>query len=289
MDNNKKAVVYALVACLIWGTVYVAIRAGMGHGLRPLTFAGVRFLGGGLILLAIAGAKGGLRLTWREFLVMAVLGFFQTGVQNALFFTGVHLTNAGISSIFINTQPFFVILMAPLFFKGSRITPRRLAGLALGFGGVLLTTYRHGLVAGNFELGVVALILSAITWAGSNIAVKKVMVGRDTVSVTGLQMVIGALPLLVVGRAIEGPVMAGVDTAGLMILAYLIIFATSVPFYAWFKALQLGEVGRVSIFSFTLPVLGVVSGWLVLGEPVNVNIFLGMAMVASGIIIVNRG
>ncbi len=124
MEDRKKAVIYALVACLIWGTVYVAIKVGLNHGLKPLTFAGVRFLAGGLILLGIAYAKGGLKFTWRDVWVLTVFGFFQTGIQNALFFTGVKLTNAGVSSIFINTSPFFVILMAPLWFKDSRITPR---------------------------------------------------------------------------------------------------------------------------------------------------------------------
>ena len=288
MDENRKAVIYALAACLIWGTVYVAIRVGLNHGFRPFGFAGVRFLLGGLILVAAAWGKGALKLDRRDFWVLFWLGLLQTGLQNALFFKGVELTNAGISAIFINTQPFFVILMAPLFFRGSRITPKRLAGLAVGFGGVLLTTYRHGLGPGASEMGILVLSASALTWAISNIAAKKVMVGRDTVTVTGVQMLLGAVPLLLTGWYVEGSPFSGVDSTGLMVLVYLVIFATSIPFLAWYKALALGEVGRVSVFGFTLPVLGVLSGWLILSEPLNWSIFFGMVMVAAGIVLVNR-
>jgi len=288
MEDRRKAVIYALVACIIWGTVYVAIKVGLDHGLKPLTFAGVRFLAGGLILLAIAYAKGGFRMTWRDVWVLTVFGFFQTGVQNALFFTGVKLTSAGVSSIFINTSPFFVILMAPLWFKDSRITPGRVAGVLIGFGGVAVASFHPGQLSTGYELGVAALVLSAMTWAGSTITAKRVMVGRDPLTVTGAQMTFGAVPLLATGLAIEGNGLAGVDTTGILMLAYLIIFATSLPFYAWFKALQFGEVGSVSVFTFTLPVLGVLSGWLLLGEPLSAGLFFGMVMVAVGIVMVNR-
>ena len=287
MEDNRKAAIYALIACLIWGSVYVAIKVGIDHGLKPLTFAGVRFLGGGLILLLIAWWKGSLRITFRDLLVLSAFGFFQTGVQNACFFIGVGLTNAGIAAIFINTAPFFVMVFAPFFFSGSRLTFARAAGVIIGFAGVIVTSMRHGLINPGYELGVAALIGAAITWAGSNIAVKKIMEGRDTLTVTGVQMTSGALPLLALGMLREGNGLAGADMAGLSMLAYLILFATALPFFLWFRAIRLGEVGKVSIFAFTLPVLGVLSGWLLLGEPVNANILLGMLMVAAGIFIVN--
>ncbi|MBI5695135.1 MAG: DMT family transporter [Nitrospirae bacterium] len=289
MQDNKKAAFYALTACIIWGTVYVAIKTGLDHGLRPLTFAGTRFLASGLIFLAITAARGRHGLMWRDLPVLAILGIFQTGIQNALFFYGVELTGVGVSAIFINTQPFFVILLAPLFFKGSGITARRLSGAALGFGGVLVTSLGHGAMTGEYGLGVAALILSALTWGGSSIAAKKIMKGRAPMAVTAVQMTAGALPLLLAGMAVEGPPLTEVDATGLAVLGYLVIFATSIPFYLWYKALQAGEVGRVSVFSFILPVLGVLSGALLLGEPLDMNILLGMAMVAAGIVIVNKG
>ena len=100
-------------------------------------------------------------------------------------------------------------------------------------------------------------------------------------------MTAGALPLLGFGMLREGNGLATADITGLSMLAYLIVFATAIPFFLWFRAIGLGEVGKVSVFAFTLPVLGVLSGWMLLAEPVNINIFLGMLMVAAGIFIVN--
>lgn len=290
MKDYNKAMIYALVACFVWGSVYVAIKVGLNHGMKPLTFAGVRFLAGGLVLLFFAYSMGRLKLRPRDIWALAGLGVLQTAIQNALFFKGVQLTNAGVSAIFINTCPFFVILLAPLFFRASKITTTRLAGSALGFGGVLVTTgFGRGPEPHGYGLGITLLVLSAITWAASNIAAKKIMETRDTVTVTGMQMVLGALPLLGAGRIFEGPVLAGADSKAIAALLYLVIFATSIPFLAWYKALKLGEVGSVSVFGFTLPILGVLSGWLILGEPISLGILLGMAMVALGIIIVNVG
>lgn len=287
MQDHKKAVLYAIAACALWGTVYVAIKAGLNHGLRPLSFAGVRFLIGGLILMAAAGARGRLAFSRSEFRKFALLGLFQTGLQNALFFTGVKLTSAGTAAIFINTQPFFVILLAPLFFKFSRITPLRLIGVSIGFLGVALAVSGPGEVPEGYAPGIAALVGAGLTWACSSIAAKMLMAGKDAMAVTAAQMTMGALPLLLVGIAVEGNPLAGVDTTGLAMLGYLAVFATSIPFFAWYKALGYGEVGRVAVFSFTLPVLGVISGWLLLDEPLGPYIFAGMTLVAAGIIIVN--
>lgn len=289
MDNHKKAVIYALVACTLWGTVYVAIKVGLTHGMRPLTFAGTRFLASGLILLAITWAKGRLNLTRTGLIKIALFGLAQTGLQNALFFTGVDLTDAGTAAIFINTQPFFVILLAPLFFEGSGITALRVIGVLAGFGGVALAMGGHGGLPGGYELGIVSLVMAGFTWACSSIAAKKLMVSHDLMALTGVQMSVGAAPLLAAGLLTEGPFMADADMAALLVLGYLALFATSIPFFMWYKALGFGEVGRVSVFSFLLPVLGVLSGWLLLGERLNANIFAGMALVAAGIIVVNLG
>ncbi|HEY3347745.1 MAG TPA: DMT family transporter [Nitrospirota bacterium] len=287
MKYGSKYIYYALAACLIWGTVYVAIKVGINHGFRPYTFAGIRFVSGGLILLAISWMKGRLHLTRQEFRECCLLGLFQTGIQNAFFFKGVELTNAGISSIFINTSPLFVILLAPLFFHGSRITLGRALGVVVGFGGVVLAAYKPGQVARDYALGIVLLMLSAFTWGSSSIWAKKIMMRGDTLTITGAQMTMGALPLLVAGLVLEGPPMAGVDEAGWLMLGYLIVFATSLPFFLWYSALAHGEVGQVSVFTFSLPILGVFSGWLFLGEALHASVVTGMLMVAFGIILVN--
>lgn len=287
MKDSSKSIIYALLACAVWGTVYVAVKIGLNAGLKPLTFAGVRFCAGGAVLLVIAAFMGRLKFTFRDLWVIALFGIFQTGVQNALFFTGEEYTNASVSAIFINTAPFFVILAAPLFFNASRITIPRIAGVIIGFGGVLAASWKYETLHGRYGLGVLLLILSAVTWAGANIAAKKIMAGRDTLTVTGMQMVMGGAPLIALGFRFEGKFMAGVQPFGWAALGYLVVFATMIPFLAWYKALKLGEVGRVSVFGFTLPVLGVLTGWLVLGEPVSARIIVGMAMVAFGIITVN--
>ncbi len=287
MKDSNKSIVYALSACTVWGTVYVAVKIGLNAGLKPLTFAGVRFFAGGAVLLVIAAFMGRLKLGWRDVWVIALFGIFQTGVQNALFFMGEAYTNASVSAIFINTAPFFVILAAPLFFDASRLTVPRVAGVLVGFGGILITSWKHEALHGRYGLGVLLLVLSAVTWAGSNIAAKKIMARRDTLTVTGMQMVMGGAPLIALGFRFEGKFMAGVRPFGWAALGYLIVFATMIPFLAWYKALKLGEVGRVSVFGFTLPILGVLTGWLVLGEPINAKVIVGMAMVAFGIITVN--
>jgi len=287
MEDHRKAVIYALIASTVWGTVYVSIKVGLTHGMAPLSFAGIRFFTSGLILLGIAWAMGRLRVARGDLWRLALLGVFQTGLQNALFFTGVHLTNAGVSAIFINLQPFFVILFAPLFFRGSKITLIRIIGVLVGFGGVLAVTGGWGKLPPGYALGILSLTGAAITWAFSNIAVKKMVATRDPVVLTAVQMTLGAIPLVAAGRLIEGPLMAGADATAWLMLGYLAVFATWVPFLSWFKALSFGEVGKVSVFAFLLPVYGVVSGWLLLGEKMSVWIALGMVMVALGIVLVN--
>ena len=136
MKDSSKSIIYALIACTVWGSVYVAVKIGLNDGLKPLTFAGVRFFASGLVLLVVAAFMGRLKFSLRDLWVIGLFGIFQTGVQNALFFMGVEYTNASVSAIFINTAPFFVILAAPLFFDASRLSVPRVAGTLVGFSGM---------------------------------------------------------------------------------------------------------------------------------------------------------
>ena len=65
MKDSSKSIIYALIACTVWGSVYVAVKIGLNGGLKPLTFAGVRFFASGLVLLVVAAFMGRLKFSLR--------------------------------------------------------------------------------------------------------------------------------------------------------------------------------------------------------------------------------
>jgi drug/metabolite transporter (DMT)-like permease len=252
----------------------------------PLKGAGLRFFIGALPLLWIALQPERLRgLTRVDFAKFATLGFFQTTLLFGINFYAIQYVPAGVMSIIINTNPFFVAILAHFLIKGDGLTPQKIAGLVIGFSGVLV------LVLGGKGLGEVAgywplvLLLAAIVWAVSSILVKLFRF-KDMLVATAWQSFFGSLPLLLIGFTFESkPIEWNWSFIGW--LAYVALPATSFGWWAWNGILQRYSASRISVFLFLIPVCGVISGIVMLGESVSYSLLIGGALVAAGIVLVN--
>jgi drug/metabolite transporter (DMT)-like permease len=271
---------------LIWGVAFVGMKA-MVKDAPPLKSAGLRFFIGALPLMVIALQPKRLKkFRAIDFGKFALLGFLQTSLMFGINFTALQFVPAGITSVVLNTNPFFVVLLAHLLIAGDRLNKQKLAGLALGFGGVLV------LVLGGKGFGEVAfywpllLLLSAAIWGFSTVLVK--LYGyKDMLSLTAWQSFIGSLPLLALGFGLEQEPVHLTWSFGFWTL-YVALLGSSFAWWAWYKVLQRYSASRVSVFLFMIPVCGVASGVILLGESLNAGMLIGGALVVAGIVVVNR-
>ncbi|HEX2915096.1 MAG TPA: DMT family transporter [Chloroflexia bacterium] len=276
-----------LVCCVVcsWGVAFTGMKQMVNYA-PPITAAGLRFFLGSLPLVFLALQPKRLRLLkLADFGKLMLLGFFQTTLVFGINFFALTHVSAGLSSIILNTNPFFVAILAHFMISGDKLTPQKVAGLLVGFSGVCI------LVLGGKGVGEVALywplliLLGAVAWGFSSILVKKFQF-KDMISLTAWQTFFGSLPLLALGFTFEQKPI-DLNFTFIFWTAYAALIATSFAWWLWYKLLSRYSASQISIFLFLSPVCGVISGVLILGESLGLNQVLGGILVATGIGIVN--
>lgn len=273
-------ILLALLVTLIWGVNFVVIKVGL-QDFPPLLFCALRFALAALPLLLLRGPLPAP--AWRIVQIGVLLGVVKFG----LLFVGMHLgMPAGLSSLVLQSQVFFTVLIAALLL-GERPSVRALAGLLLAAGGLLLIGLQRPL--GDSLLGFVLVIAAALAWAFANIATKR-SGASDMLRLICWVSLVPVLPLLGLSYVFEGPqaIGAAIDNLswrGLGALLYIALLATTVGFAIWSFLLRRYPASVVTPFALAVPVSGLLAGWLLLGEALSVMGWLACALVFGGLAI----
>lgn len=283
--------VLATFCCLLWGSAYPAIKYGYAmFGIAPhdvpsqMVFAGVRFVAAGLLLLLASLAMGwGLRIQRAHWIGVAGLGLSQTTLQYIFFYIGVANATGSKSSIMNTTGTFFSVLLAHFIYHNDRLSSRRILGCVVGFVGVAAANYGPTLLEPDFTwAGEGSIVLAAFILSAATIYGKKLSQGLNAAVMTGWQMGIGGVVLLV-GGLLAGGHMAAFTPASTALMVYMVLLS-ALAFSIWSALLKHNPVGRVTIFNFLIPVFGVALSAVFLGEDVLImKNGVALAMVCVGI------
>lgn len=284
---TPRDVAATVLVTAVWGVAFVGIKEVTAHG-PPLTLAGARFVLGGALLLplvrrtALASPPPGgrsRRPSGREVLLVALL---QTTALYGLGFLGVQHTTAGTAALLLNTNPVMVALLAwPML--GEPLGRSSIAGTVLAVAGVVLVSLRSGL---GSPLGVVLLLGGALAWASASIVIKR-LGSVDLLRLSCGQMLVGGVPLLLLGVVLEHR-LPHPTTASVLWFAFLVVPATAVNFVLWFRLLERYSATAMTSWLFLIPVFGVLSGAVLLDEPLTWRIAAGALLVIAGVLLSQR-
>ena len=272
--------------CILFGSNAVAIKIAF-EGVGVFTTAGLRFgmASVAISLWAIATQKP-LKINTKQFYQMLLIGviFF---VQLSLFYFGISKTNASRATLFVNLQPFFLLVLAHYFISGDQISKRKLLGILAGFSGVAFVFLENKGVTGDFQTGDLIVLIAAFIWACNGVYTKKIIADFEPFHMVLYPMMI-ATPLFFLEAFFwDGIMIWEINLRVILSLLYQAVVTGSFGFIAWVALLK--KYGAVSLhsFIFIMPVAGVLLGGLVLGEPITAKIMLALALIVSGIFIVN--
>lgn len=273
-------ILLALLVTLIWGVNFVVIKVGL-QDFPPLLFCALRFALAALPLIVLRGPLPAP--FWRIVQIGVLLGVVKFG----LLFVGMHRgMPAGLSSLVLQSQVFFTVLIAAALL-GERPSPRALLGLLLAAGGLLLIGLERPL--GDSLLAFALVVAAALAWAFANIATKR-SGANDMLRLICWVSLIPPLPLLVLSWLFEGPeamamatALRGISWEGAGALLYIAFLATTVGFGLWSFLLRRYPASQVTPFALAVPVSGLLSGWLMLGERLTTQDWLACALVFVGL------
>ena len=288
--------IFALTAAIAWGWAYPLIKLGFAEfGITAdmtgskMLFAGIRFAMSGFIILAIALATGrkfkvAKPADWSYLLLFALLN---TTFHYSFFYIGLSHSDGARAAILNSLSVFLVVLLACLFFKSDRLTPKKILGCAIGITGILILNVGKG-GGGQFTfLGDGMIILNALCSALASLLTRGLSRRVDVFVGTGYSLFFGGLLLVVPSLFMQGT-LPYVTLTGLVILG-LLIGISALGFALYNKLISCNPVGKVAIFNSLIPVVGTITSCLCLGEPFYMKYLAATLLAMCGIYIINKG
>jgi len=278
---------------LMWGSSYLFIKIGV-ETLPPLSLVSLRLLVGlAILVVAVVVTRTPLPRDRRTLGHLAILGAVNIAIPFWLIGWAEQHISSGLAGILQSTAPFFTLVLAASFVHDEHITRGRVAGIAIGFLGILVLSARNladvGTAAGAQRvLGELAVVLASLAYAtGNTYARRALRDARPLVLATGqvgwaLAMVV-ALAFLVDG----GITLPTVPEAAFAV-GWLGAVGTGFAYVVFFRLLTGWGPTRASLVAYLLPVVAVVLGVAVLGETVDATFLAGAVLIVGGIWVLNR-
>lgn len=272
---------------LIWGSNWPVMKVCLNY-MPALDFAAARMLMGAVLLAAVAAVTGKFGLPSRhDWKLVFSVGLMQMGGFLTLIVLGLRFVPAGRSSILAYTTPLWVVPGAALFL-GERLSRLKLCGFVLGMAGVAVMFNPAGFDWSDPKvlLGNGLLLCGALLWAGQIVQVRAHRWDGTPLSLAPWQFAVAAcmlVPLAAIfdhGRPIDWSPALGA------ILLYNGPLATAFGFWAMLSVTRALPAVTTSLSTLAVPVVGVVSGALALGEPVTPTNTAGLALIGSGLVLV---
>ena len=276
-----------LLVCLLWGGSIPFIRVSEG-GLPPLLLATGRVaLATFLLWLYTRLIREPVLLPRAYFWHGVILGIL-FGFTMLFLYLGLVFTNAARGTIFYSTKPFWVAVGAH-FLVSDRLTPMKIAGLIVALAGVYFAFLGPGLSASGTDLGNLMETAAALFFSATAIYTKWLSM-REKLShyQTLFPMMLFAIPILLVSTLIfEWGHPINLNVIDLLGFAYQSLGAQFLAYILWFWLIYRYPVSQVASFTFLVPLVGVILSALFLGERTPDTLWLGLALVAAGIVLVN--
>lgn len=289
--NNTVTVAIGLSFAVIWSSAFTSAKIALEYA-PPLLMLSGRFLIAGLIAISIAAALGDRLPRQRDqWLRIIVLGVCQNGLYLGLMFVAMTSIAGGLAAIIGSALPLVVAALAPAFLH-ERIGPVKAFGLFLGFAGVIWVMQNHLGDAAPSGLsqaaGIGLAAIGTIALGVGTVLVKQGNFGTGLLMVVGLQMMVGSIVLAPFGLALESFSDFDITWQFLAAITYIILLPSLAATWLWFTLLLRTSATEAGTYHFLNPVFGVGIAWLVLGERVSWVDWIGVGLVAIGILVVNR-
>ncbi|HEU4934629.1 MAG TPA: EamA family transporter [Pyrinomonadaceae bacterium] len=280
-----KARLVWLILCGIWGSTWLFIKLGLAD-LPPITFAGIRFVIACTILFSLIRIRQiSLPRARNDWILLAISGILAFGFNYGLVFWGEQYITSGLAALLQATLPAFGLVFAHFHLPAERLSWTKIFGVVLGVFGVGVVFSNQLTVSGTRALaGCVALILSAMFAAYSNVLVKAYGKHLNPAVLSAGQMFFGLLLLLAVGIPLEGnPFRIHWTPIAVVAMLYLAIVGSVIAFLLYYWLVQNMDVTKSMMIALVTPVVAVILGMIVLDEEFGWRTLAGGAMIMLGI------
>ncbi|HEV8257955.1 MAG TPA: EamA family transporter [Casimicrobiaceae bacterium] len=273
------------ILTLVWGCNWPVLKLGVTE-LAPLTFRATTLPFAALGLLLVSKVSGeSTRIPRALWTKVAALALFNIAGWNGLILFGVQQMPAGRSAILAYTLPIWSVLFS-LWLLHEPLSGRKLVGLLVGMGGMAILLGEEIVNVRRAPVGALLIIGAAVSWGFGTVLLRRWAPPVPQNTLTGWMMLLGWAPLAIAAPLFDPhPLASLATTSGTAWFAvlYNIFLAGTVAHWAWFRMARTLPVAVSSLSSLPVPVVGVLSGMLFLGERPGASEFIALALVLASL------
>lgn len=273
---------------MFWGANPVVIKVALDD-VPPLRLAWMRFIVGGVVVLAWAALTGRLREIriareeWRPLAVLGLLFTVQIGSMNV----GTSLTTAAHAAILLNMYAVHFVVLAHFMIPGDRLSVRRLLGVSIAYGGIVVLFARQASVGSPTLLGDVVMLASAVVLAERTIYLARAVQHMDPVKLLLSQSLVACVLFIVISAVIEpAPTRWTGRLVGAVAFQGVVVAGFNFMVNLWL--LKRYRPSALAAFFLTQPIFGVIAAALFTGDRLTVELLLASVAVAAGIGLTSR-
>ena len=274
---------------VVWGSTYLAIRIAVVHW-PPLWLASVRFAIAGGGLYAVLRLRGMPAPGWRAWLAAAVLGGLMLGGGNGTVCWAEQWVPSGETALILSAGPLWTVVLPWVFRKARAPRPIAALGVVIGLAGVAVLIGGHGAGGGAggraLLFGRLSLLGASLSWVTGSLIQHRLPLPKSAALATAMQMV-AAAPLLGLAAVAHGDLarfhFAAITPGAWAALAYLVVFGSLAGFGSYVYVLVHAGPTRASTGAFVNPLIAVVLGAALAGEPMGARTAIAAAMIIAAV------
>ena len=289
MKNTVLGAIYLSLAASIWGGMYVVSKYVLKF-IPPFTLVWLRyaiaFVFLYLILRLVQRRTGTCsRIDRKGWLLLGWIGFIGYFVSISCQFIGTMLSDAHTGALITAATPAFIVIFARFVLKETLTVQKAVSLLIATLGVAIVVGWTPNL--GAYFWGSIILVVAAITWALLSVYVKLASYRYSSLTITTYAILFALIfttPFML-GEIQTNNILLN-DSLIILGVLYLSIISTAGAFFLWNKGMEMMDAGIGSLFFFFQPLVGSFLGWLLLNERLDLNFFIGGALILLGVLIV---
>lgn len=288
MRADWKSLVLLVLLAALWGPSFVFIKVAV-ETIPPLTLVFARVALAALFLyLFLRWQHGRLprsRHTWKH---LSFVALTHNAIPFVLFAWGEQYVDSALASILNGTIPLFTIILAHFWAQDDRLTPTKIVGTLIGFGGMVflvLPTWQDGVQATTW--GVLALVLAAFLYGVAIVYARNHLRGLPSLVAPTGQLIMASLFLAPVMLVVDKPWLVSPSALSLVSMLALAILGTALAFILYYRLIERAGASYVSMVAYVIPIFGVILGVLLLDETLTRHMVVGCGLILLGVMVVN--
>ncbi len=292
--KNKNWTMLLILAAL-WGPSFLFIKIAV-HDFPPLTLVAARLVIGAGLLYGILRLRGQtLPRGWRAWRKFVFIGFFANALPFSLFSIGEQFTDSGPAAILNGTTPIFTVIFTHFLISDEKLTPGKIGGVLISFGGILLlflpefqTLLRGESLKGPLATwGLLAFLAASICYGVSLTFGRLHLRGLPPLVGPTAQLICASVMMLPVALVVERPFNLSPGAPAVYSMLALAVFGTALAYLVYYRLVDTASATFISLVTYILPPVGIVLGAVFLHEQPGWYALAGCGLIIFGVMIVN--